>query len=58
MAFYVIGPYSGYGTPHEPLIALGIAAVWAAYGGFHFLIVGRRAGKTALLQSKVEPSAS
>jgi amino acid transporter len=52
MAFYLIGPYGGYGTPHEPLIALGIAFLWAAYGGYHFLLSGKRAGKPALLESR------
>ncbi len=56
MAFYLIGPFNGYGTPHEPLLALGIAAVWGLYGGFYFLTTGRAAGKTALMQSRT-PSA-
>jgi hypothetical protein len=30
MAFYLIGPFMGYGTKMEPLLALGIAAVWAS----------------------------
>ena len=29
MIFYVIGPFMGYGTKKEPLLALGIALVWA-----------------------------
>src|SRR5271156_5015354 len=28
MAFYLIGPFMGFGTKLEPLCALGIAAVW------------------------------
>ena len=36
MAFYLIGPFMGYGTKMEPLLALGIAAVWAIYGGIYF----------------------
>jgi APA family basic amino acid/polyamine antiporter len=52
MAFYIIGPFEGYGTPHEPLLALGVAAVWALYGGFYFLTSGKVAGKTSLLQSR------
>ena len=27
----------GYGTEKEPLLALGIAAVWAIYGGIYFM---------------------
>jgi amino acid transporter len=52
MAFYIVGPFEGYGTPHEPLLALGIAAIWALYGGFYFLTAGKAAGKTPLLQSR------
>jgi amino acid transporter len=52
MAFYLIGPYNGYGTPHEPLLALGIAAVWGVYGGFYFLSSGKSEGKTVLMQSR------
>jgi basic amino acid/polyamine antiporter, APA family len=52
MAFYIAGPYFSYGTPHEPLLALGIAAVWALYGAFYFLTAGRTTGKSALLQSR------
>ena len=37
MAFYLIGPFMGYGTKMEPLLALGIAAVWAIYGGIYFI---------------------
>jgi len=52
MAFYIVGPFEGYGTPHEPLLALGIAAVWALYGGFYFLTSGKATGRTPLLQSR------
>ena len=52
MGFYLIGPIGGFGTPHEPLIALGIAAVWAAYGGYHFLLSGKKTGRTVLLESR------
>jgi amino acid transporter len=50
MAFYLIGPFIGYGTKLEPLIALGIAAVWAAYGGIYFLRSSKSSGRTALLE--------
>jgi amino acid transporter len=52
MAFYLVGPALGYGTPHEPLLALAIAAVWAIYGAIYFLSAGKASGKTTLLQSK------
>jgi APA family basic amino acid/polyamine antiporter len=52
MAFYIIGPFMGYGTPKEPLIALGIALVWAIYGGIYFLKSSKATGRTTLVQSK------
>jgi len=52
MAFYLIGPFAGYGTSKEPLLALGIAAIWGIYGGFHFLGSGKAAGKSALLTER------
>jgi amino acid transporter len=52
MGFYILGPYAGFGTPHEPLLALGIAAVWGIYGGIYFLTSGKASGKTVLLQSR------
>jgi len=58
MAFYVIGPFKGYGTPHEPLLALGIAAVWAAYGGYYFLTTGKATGRTPLMQTRVSSTHS
>ena len=39
MAFYLIGPFMGYGTKMEPFGALGIAAVWGIYGGIYFVAV-------------------
>ena len=56
MAFYIFGPFKGYGTPHEPLLALGIATVWALYGGFYFLTAGKASGKTSLLQTRTPTS--
>jgi len=49
MAFYLIGPFMGYGTKLEPLLALGIAAVWAIYGGIYFLRSSKQTGRTTLL---------
>jgi amino acid transporter len=54
MAFYLIGPFMGYGTKLEPLLALGIAGVWAIYGGVYFLQAGKKAGRTTLVTSRVE----
>jgi len=52
MAFYLISPFTGIGTWKEPYLALGIAAVWAIYGAFHFIGKGKSEGKTVLLESK------
>jgi amino acid transporter len=52
MAFYLIGPIGGYGTWMEPYIALGIAALWAIYGGIHFLTHSPKKGKSIFLESR------
>ncbi|HXX18522.1 MAG TPA: APC family permease [Candidatus Acidoferrum sp.] len=52
MSFYLIGPFMGYGTKMEPYLALGIAAVWAIYGGIYFVISSRKSGKTTLVTSR------
>ena len=52
MAFYVVGPFMGYGTKMEPLLALGIALVWAIYGGIYFLRASKTMGRTTLVASR------
>lgn len=52
MCAYIVFPFIGIGTKMEPLLALGIAAVWAAYGGYYFLTAGKATGKTILIQDK------
>ncbi len=52
MAFYLIGPFMGYGTPKEPLLALGVAAVWAIYGGIYFVRASKQTGRTTLVTSR------
>jgi amino acid transporter len=52
MAFYLIGPVFGLGTFKEPLMALGISAVWGIYGAIYFLRSSKAKGKTVLLASK------
>ncbi len=52
MAFYLIGPFMGYGTKMEPLLALGIAAVWAIYGGIYFMKSSKVAGRTTLVANR------
>jgi APA family basic amino acid/polyamine antiporter len=49
MAFYLIGPFMGYGTAKEPLLALGIAVVWALYGGIYFMRASKVKGRTTLV---------
>jgi APA family basic amino acid/polyamine antiporter len=50
MAFYLIGPFMGYGTKMEPLLALGIAACWAVYGGIYFIRSSKASGRTTLIE--------
>jgi len=53
MIFYVVGPFMGFGTKMEPLLALGIALVWAIYGGIYFLRASKVAGRTTLVENRV-----
>jgi amino acid transporter len=52
MSFYLIGPFLGYGTKMEPLLALGIAAVWACYGGIYFIRSSKATGRTTLVVNR------
>jgi amino acid transporter len=52
MAFYVISPVFGLGTFKEPLLALGISAVWGIYGAIYFLRSSKAKGKAVLLESR------
>jgi amino acid transporter len=52
MTFYLIGPFMGYGTKMEPLIALGIALLWAIYGGVYFMRWSKSTGRTALVETR------
>ncbi|MGC2420644.1 MAG: APC family permease [Candidatus Acidiferrales bacterium] len=52
MAAYLILPFEGYGTKMEPFIALGIAAVWAIYGGIYFVMNSKRKGRTTLVPNR------
>jgi amino acid transporter len=52
MAFYLIGPFMGYGTKLEPLLALGVAAVWAIYGGIYFIRSNKTSGRTTLVGNR------
>jgi APA family basic amino acid/polyamine antiporter len=52
MVFYIVGPFMGYGTKMEPLLALAIAAVWAIYGGIYFTRASKATGRTTLVASR------
>jgi len=52
MAFYVISPVFGLGTFKEPLMALGISAVWGIYGAIYFLRTSKAKGKSILLDTR------
>ena len=54
MSFYLIGPFLGYGTKMEPLLALGVAAVWAIYGGIYFLRSSKAKGRTTLVTQRFQ----
>jgi amino acid transporter len=58
MSFYVIGPFMGYGTKMEPLLALGFAAVWAIYGGIYFIRSNKASGRTTLVAGRSSVSAA
>jgi amino acid transporter len=53
MAFYLIGPFMGYGTKKEPLIALGIALAWAAYGWLYFTLSSKKAKRATLVGDRL-----
>lgn len=57
MAFYVIGPFLGYGTKMEPLLALGIALAWGLYGGIYFFRASENAGRRPLVESRATRTA-
>jgi APA family basic amino acid/polyamine antiporter len=52
MAFYLIGPIFSLGTLKEPLLALGISAVWGIYGAIYFIRSSKKSGKSVLLDSR------
>ena len=52
MIFYLVGPFMGYGAKMEPFTALGIAAVWAIYGGIYFVRSRKATGRTTFAKSK------
>jgi len=57
MAFYLIGPFMGYGTKMEPLLALGIAMVWGIYGGIYFVRSSKATGRQTLVGQRTAAAA-
>jgi amino acid transporter len=58
MAFYLAGPFLGYGTKMEPLMALGVALVWAVYGGVYFMRSSKSRGRTTLVADRSRMNAA
>jgi hypothetical protein len=54
MVFYLVGPFMGFGTSKEPLLALGIALVWAIYGAVYFIRSSKAKGRTTLVSRPSE----
>jgi basic amino acid/polyamine antiporter, APA family len=52
MGAYLVLPFMGYGTKMEPFFALGIAAVWAIYGGIYFTVNSKKQGRTTLVTTR------
>jgi APA family basic amino acid/polyamine antiporter len=52
MAFYLVGPFMGYGTKMEPFGAMGIAAVWGIYGAIYFSMSSKAKGRTTMVESR------
>jgi amino acid transporter len=52
MVTYLVGPFLGIGTKAEPLLALGIALVWAIYGGIYFVMSSKSSGRSTLVTSR------
>ncbi len=57
MAFYLVGPFIGIGTKMEPLLALGVALVWALYGGIYFVRSSKMTGRTTLINQALNTKA-
>ena len=54
MAFYLIGPVFNLGTIKEPLLALGISAVWGLYGAVYFVRSSKAKGKAVMVESRLQ----
>jgi len=51
-AFYIIGPIEGLESVKEPLMAVGIVALWGVYGAFYFVRNSKRRGRDTILVGK------
>jgi amino acid transporter len=49
---YIIVPFMGLGSKMEPLLAVGIAVVWAVYGGIYFVTSSKATGRTTLVTTR------
>ena len=54
MAAYLVLPFLGIGTKMEPLCALGIAAVWAIYGGIYFIRSSKIKNRTTMVNKRFQ----
>ena len=49
MVFYLIGPFMGYGTTKEPLLALGSLPSGPSTAAIFFLRSSKKSGRTTLV---------
>jgi amino acid transporter len=49
MIAYLVLPFMGIGTKMEPFGALGVALVWAIFGGVYFIRASKKKGRTTLI---------
>ena len=54
MGAYIVLPFMGIGTKLEPFTALGVAAVWAIYGGIYFVRSSKASGRTTLVSQRAK----
>jgi amino acid transporter len=52
MAFYVIGPIEGIGSPKEPLMAVALSVIWGLYGAIYFVRNSKKRGKETVLVTR------
>jgi len=52
MAFYIIGPLEGIGSPKEPLMAVALSVIWGIYGAIYFVRNSKKKGKETVLVTR------